>query len=192
MVNLKEYLPSFLQDILELEIITNIESEDLDQLLTDIQQVKDDMFIATASEARILRTENFLRYKGLGTLEQRKNYLISLFQKGKKLNSKSIRDITNAITGSECLITFYTESEIGNPNPGFGLLRVQVLSPDPNKDYRYADIVRALGPLVPGHIKLLVVKYFATWEDIKNNYTSWAEVKNSFSDWQAVKSYTPQ
>jgi hypothetical protein len=65
-----------------------------------------------------------------------------------------------------------------------------VLSPDNKKDYRYDDIAKALKSLVPGHIKLSVVKYFATWGDVKNNYADWATVK-AMADWQTVKSYIP-
>ena len=70
-------------------------------------------------------------------------------------------------------------------------MQVQVLSPDNNKDYRYDDIFRALKPMVPAHIKLLVIKYFATWEDIRNNFADWNAIAANMADWQAVKNYIP-
>jgi hypothetical protein len=77
-----------------------------------------------------------------------------------------------------------------NPEPGHGFLRIQVLSPDNNKDYRYEDIARALKPLIPAHLKLSIIKYFATWGDIKFNFSNWNTVA-AMPDWNAVKQYIP-
>jgi hypothetical protein len=113
-----------------------------------------------------------------------------LLQKGKKLNEQRIRNIANTITGSNCIINFYGADDLGNPEGGFGLIKVQVLSPDNNKDYRYEDIARALKVLVPGHIKLLVIKYYVTWLDVITEYSSWSEIKNA-GRWQTIKDYVP-
>lgn len=67
---------------------------------------------------------------------------------------------------------------------------MQVLSPDTTKDYKYDDIERAIKPLVPSHIKLIVIKYFALWSDIVSNFSNWGSVK-TMNDWQAVKDYIP-
>jgi len=187
---MQNYVPEFLTDILEFNLIYEIENKELDEIYAGIEKLKGDMFIRTASNEMILRLENFLRIKGMGTLEQRKNYLLTLFQKGKKLNEGKIKEVTNTIVGADCLVTFFSSDELNNPEPGCGILRVQVLSPEKGKDYRYDDIFRTLKPSVPGHIKLLVIKYFALWEDVKNNFSDWNTVK-AMTDWQAVKSYIP-
>lgn len=188
--NLIEYLPNVIQDILEFNVIFDAENIELDRFYNAIQQTRLDIFIRTASADKIARLETFLRFKGIGTLEQRRDYLLALFRKGKKLNERVIKEIANTITGSDCIVTFYGADELNNPEPGFGLLLVQVLSPDNNKDYRYADIFRTLDPLVPEHIKLLVVKYFATWEDVKNNFSDWNAIAGMV-DWETVKNYIP-
>jgi len=189
-VHLQNYVPEFLNDILEFNLIYEIENKELDEVYASIEKLKGDMFIRTASAEMILRLENFLRIKGMGTLEQRKNYLLTLFQKGKKLNEGKIKEVTNTIVGADCIVTFFSSDELNNPEPGYGILRVQVLSPENGKDYRYDDIFRTLKPSVPGHLKLLVIKYFALWGDIKTNFTDWNTVK-AMTDWQAVKSYIP-
>ncbi len=189
-VNLVRDIPDFLQDIMEFNVICNIENPLLDKLHFDTEKIKNDMFITSASNDSIIRLEKFLKIKGLGTLEQRKSYLISLLQKGKKLNEQRIRNIANTITGSDCIITFYAADELGNPEEGHGLIRVQVLSPDNSKDYRYEDIARALKVLVPGHTKLLVIKYYSTWSDVISEYSSWSEIKG-LDNWQKVKDYIP-
>ncbi|MDF2586635.1 MAG: hypothetical protein K0S41_476 [Anaerocolumna sp.] len=187
---LETLVPDFIAEIPEFAKLYKIENEALDTLYADINQVKNDAFIKSASNYSINRLESFMNIKGAGTLNQRKSYLITMLQKGNKLSEKLIKEIANTITGSDCVVTFIGSDELVNPEPGYGLLRVQVLSPDSSKNYRYDDIVRALKPLVPGHIKLFVIKYYSTWADVINNFNSWNTVK-SYDNWSQVKNYLP-
>lgn len=187
---LEKLVPDFIAEIDKFKLLYDTENISFDGLYESIEKVKSDVFISTASSEAIERIETFINIKGQGNLEQRKSYLKSLLQKSNKLNEKSIKDVVNAITGSDCIVMFFTSDESNNPEPGNSILRVQVLSPDNNKDYRYDDIDRALRPLVPSHIKLIVVKFFATWNDIKENYNDWNSML-SMKDWGAVKNYIP-
>lgn len=190
-VNLLKYVPDALQKIDEFKVLFNAKDIELDIFYDQINNIILNAFIRTASNERIMRLESFLGIKGLGSLEQRKSYLLTLFQRGKKLNESVIKGVAKTIAGADCIVTFFGSDEIDNPNPGYGLLQVQILSPDNRKDYRYADIVRALKPLAPGHIKLLVVKFFATWNDIGNNFTDWNAIVKNMTDWQSIKDYIP-
>ena len=189
-IYLQDYVPTFMSETKELAELYDIENIEFDKLHAEIEKIKSDMFISTASIDSINRIENFMRIKGQGTLEQRKSYIMSLLQKGSKLSEKIIKDLTNTITGSDCIVMFFSADDLSNPEVGNSVLRIQVLSPDNSKDYRYEDITKTIKPLVPAHIKLVVVKFFATWNDIKNNFTDWNTVK-SMTDWEAVKSYIP-
>lgn len=187
---LERYVPEFISNIEQFKTLYDIENISFDRLDANIEGVISDAFISTASSEAITRYESFLNVKGVGTLEQRKSYIRSLLQKGNKLNERSIKDIVTAITGSDCIVNFFGGDELNNPEPGKSLLRVQVLSPDNYKDYRYEDIARTIKPLVPTHIKLSVVKFFATWEDIYINFAGWDAV-NSMTNWQEIKNYIP-
>ena len=187
---LENYVPDFMSDTEQFIAIFEIEDEDFDDFHAAVETVKSDMFITTSSNKAITRREDFLNIVGIGTLEQRKSYLISLNQKGNKLSKTTIENIVKAITGSGCIATFFGPDETDNPAPGYGYLSVQVLSPDNTKDYRYDDILRTLNPLIPSHIKLGVMKYFATWRDISDNFADWSAVAAS-SDWQAIKDFIP-
>lgn len=187
---LGSYVPNFISDTEEIASVFNAENEVLDYLDDEISKIKSNLFITTASNHSIFRMESFLGIKGLGTLDQRKSYLISLNQKGNKLNVPAIRNIVKSISGSDCIVTFFGSEEEGNSDKAYGLLRIQVLSPDSTKNYRYADIARALAPLVPSHIKLSVIKYFATWGDILNDFSDWSAI-SAKEDWQIVREYIP-
>jgi hypothetical protein len=189
-VRLQNLVPDYISAVTEFNILYNTENSELDKLYASVERIKSDAFIGTASNDAISRREKFIGIKPEGTLEQRKNYLKSLNSRSNKLNELTIKSIANAIAGSDCIVKFFNATEINNPEIGFGLLRVQVLSPDGSKDYRYEDIERALKPLVPGHLKLVVIKYFSRWKDISVNFSDWNAVK-SFSSWGTLKNYIP-
>lgn len=187
-INLIKYLPDFLQNIQEFNVLFDTEGRELDQFELNKEKVKDDMFLTSASNDAITRVEKFINIKGLGTLEQRRSYLISLFQKGKKFSEQKIKDITKTITGSDSIVTFLDANDAENTKAGNGVLQIQVLSPDNSKNYLYNDIARALKPLVPGHIDLLVIKYYSEWADISKNYANWTAIKAA-SSWQSINDY---
>ena len=189
-VYLENLVPDFIAENEEFTTIFDIENDVMDKLHASMERMKADAFITTASDDGIKRREAFIGIKGSGTLNQRKSYLISLMRKGNKLNKSVIKGIANAITGSDCNITFFGAEEADNPVPGCGLLNVKVLSPDNSKDYKYDDIARALKPLVPAHIRLIVSKYFALWEDVNDNFADWSAI-STMTDWQTVKDYIP-
>lgn len=189
-VNLIKYLPEFLQEIDEYNKVFNPENYELDLVYNEINTLMLNTFIRTANAEKITEIEKFLRIKGIGTLEQRRSYLLALFQRGKKMNENTIKEVANTITGSDCIVTFFSANQSDNPKSGVGLLRVQVLSPDNNKDYRYDDIFRSLKLMVPSHIELLVIKYFAMWKDVGENFYSWETVK-ALSNWENLKNYIP-
>ncbi len=188
-IYLQELVPDHVSSILEITALYDAENIEMDKLYAAVEKIKSDAYISTASNDAISRREKFIGIKPEGTLEQRKNYLRSLNTRGNKLNETTIRSIANAISGSDCTISFFSASEVSNPEPGQGLLRVQILSPD-GREYRYEDIERALKPLVPAHLKLIVIKYFSLWKDVRENFADWNAVK-SFSNWGKLKNYIP-
>lgn len=189
-VHLIEYAPPIIQEILDYQVIYKAEDVELDAIYYQMDKILDDTFIMTASNEMITRIENFFGIVGQGSLMQRKLYLLALFRKGNKLNEQSIKEITNSITGSDCIVKFFGADDPTNPHQGYGFLRIQVLSPSNDIPYRYSDIERALKPLIPAHIKLSVIRYFATWGDIRDNFLDWNAVA-SMNDWQEVKNYLP-
>lgn len=187
---LQDYVPEFIADISEYGQLYGTENEEFDNVHGAIKRFKADAFLVTSSSDAIERREKFIKLNASGTLSQRKSYLITKNQKGNKLNEKVIKNIVSTISGAKCIVTFLGADELNNQLSGYGMLKVQVLSPDTSKDYKYNDMERAIKPLVPGHIKLLVIKYFALWSDIINNFTDWEAVK-AVTDWKAVKEYIP-
>lgn len=93
---LEKFVPDFISETKQFKTIFDIEDENFDNLYFQIENIKSDAFITTASNDAIVRLENFMSIKGLGTLDQRKSYLISMLQKGNKL-SEMLRDKINEI-----------------------------------------------------------------------------------------------
>lgn len=189
-VDISKYVQFFIANNEVFSSIYKAQSTELDYLYMALKKLEDDVNLLTCSPEIIEKIEKFLKVKGEGTIEQRRSYLLAKIQKPNKLNEIEIKKLTKQITGGDCLVSFFAENELDNPSQGNGTIYIQVLSPDSSKDYRYSDVQRVLQELIPGHLKLLVVKYFATWEDIKINFSDWSSVA-AMSDWQAVKNYIP-
>lgn len=190
-INLIDYLPDFLKDIDEFKVIMSAETNQFNKLLNDIESNLDNNFIDFMTLETMIRIETFLGIVGEGTLEQRKNYLKALIRKGYKLSETSIKAIVKSITGGLCVVAFFAGNDTLNPTPGQGTLRVQVLSPDYSVDYKFDDILRAIAPYMPAHIKLNIIKYFATWENISIDFQTWDLLKQSKSTWQDIYNYIP-
>src|SRR5690606_31883859 len=79
-VDLIQYLPRFMHNILEFKVLFDAKNVELDFIYNEIDKILLDSFIQTASIERITQLENFLRMKGQGSLEQRRSFLLSIFQ----------------------------------------------------------------------------------------------------------------
>lgn len=191
-VNLIDYIPEFLQEIREFQLIMESESVELNRLTEGMKKNLENSLITTMDEESISRYEKFLGVAPEGTLEQRRKYLLTLIVNRDKLSEKTIRSIVHTIMTSECYIRFFAGDDFQNPNPGQGFLRIRVLAPDASvDDYRFEDVARAIFPLMPAHIKLKVEKFFTTWGDLALRFNSWNDIKTNFNSWGNVKDYLP-
>ncbi len=175
--NLIEYLPQYLQDIKEFNIIFDSEDIQLDILFPLIESIFNERLIMQCSEERLSQWEKALGATPKGTVEERRYFVKALLRGGGKLNENKIKSIVEAFTNGDCIVTF--ESSIIN---------VRVLPPDNGEVYRFPDVERALQPLIPAHIGLNVMRYYSTWGDIRNNFSSWETVSKKAS-WGSVKDY---
>ncbi len=189
-INLMELLPEYLHDIREFKLIMKAESERFNDFYFKSDKSVDFQFVNSMPVETLQRYETFLGVVGEGTVEQRRAYIRALYSKGVKLSETSIKAIVKSITGGKAVIKFFTGGEALNPNPGQGTLRVQVLSPDPTINYKFDDIIRAIAPYMPVHIKLELLRYFSTWEDIKEAYLDWNAI-NQAESWQTLYNYIP-
>lgn len=190
-VNLKQYLPEFMSEIREIKVLLETQEIELDYTKYAINRIVDNNFISIADEDTIERIEKFLGVKPIGTLEHRKDYLKGLYLNGIKTNKTRIQEIVKNITGGEVLMKFYSSDEVDNPHSGYGFLEIKVLSPALDKNYNFDNVERAIKPLIATHLKLSIMKWFATWEDIRQAYASWDAIKINAASWDAIYTYTP-
>lgn len=190
-INLMELLPEYLHDIREFKLIMETESNKFNDLYFKLDKFVDYQFVDAMPVEILQRYETFLGIVGEGTVEQRRAYIKALYSKGDKLSETSIQAIVKSITGGKALVKFFAGGEFLNPNPGQGTLRIQVLSPDPTVNYKFDDVIRAIAPYMPAHIKLELLRYFSTWEDISRDYNTWDSIKTSASNWQSLRNYIP-
>lgn len=175
--NLIEYLPQYLQDIKEFNIIFDSEDIQLDILFPLIESIFNERLIMQCSEERLSQWEKALGATPKGTVEERRYFIKALLRGSGKLNENKIKSVVEAFTGGETLVSFENS-----------VINVKVLPPNNGEVYRFPDVERALKPLVPAHLGLSVMRYYSTWGDIKNNFGSWDTVKRS-ENWNEIKNY---
>lgn len=190
-IDLMKLLPEYLHDIREFKMIMETESIKFNEFYSNMDKSLDSQFVDNMPIEVLSRYETFLGIVGEGTVDQRKAYIKALYNKGDKLSETSIKAVVKSITGGRAVVKFFTGGEALNPNPGQGTLRIQVMSPDSNIDYKFDDIIRVIAPYMPAHLKLSILRYFATWQDIRGAYTSWNTIKEGAKDWKALNDYNP-
>lgn len=174
-----EYLPPYLHDVVELQEVFPPIDDEIAILYPHIESIFDEAIIANCSEERIREWEHDLHIIPMGTIDERRYFIKAMLRGGGKLNEEKIKSVVNAFTdGGSARVSFEDSTII-----------VQVLPPNNGEVYRFPDVERALKPLIPAHLNLSVVRYYNTWDDIKQNFNSWDDVVQTGS-WDDVKQWT--
>ena len=171
------YLPRMFHETLELLAIFKPQEDELRSAYGALKWALEDNFIMSASESRIRQLERALGIIPSGELIERKRFLLSVMRKSisNKLNESVIKNVVKALTGGDAVVTF-----------GNSTVTVKILPPQYDYIIDLNAVSRALQPRIPAHLGLNVVRYYATWADIKNFYASWEALKDALPDWQAV------
>lgn len=169
------YLPDYWHKSEEMQEILESDGTEIAQLSNKVRSIYGDSFILTASESRVKEWEQDLKIIPTGTLEQRRLMILSVLRGAGKLNEPKIKKIVNAFTGGDAIVTFADST-----------INVQVLPPNNGEVFLFPDIERSISPRKPGHIGLVVERFYSTWGDIKEQFSSWEDLLNSKADWKAV------
>lgn len=174
-----KYLPDVLKEITEYKAICDAEDAEIDMLYPSIDNIFSESTIMYCSEFRLNEWEQALKITPKGTVEQRRLFLLAKLRSQGKLNERKIESIVDAFTGGDTIVEFENST-----------FTVKVLPPNNGGIYLFPDVERALKPLMPAHLNLVVIRFYSTWDDIKLNFASWSSISN-LSDWGAVKNYIP-
>lgn len=176
--NLIEYLPHFLHEVVELQETFRPIDYEIDILFPYIESMYAEAVVSYCSDERIKEWEKDLHITPIGTIDERRLYIKAMLRGGGKLNEAKIKSVVNAFTGGGDARVLFEDSTI----------IVQVLPPDDGEVYRFLDVERALKPLIPAHLNLLVERYYSTWGDVSTQHTSWDSVTR-FGDWGSVRKW---
>ena len=171
-----KYYPYVVRKILEIQAIIKAEGFEVDFLKNDIQLCVNEAYLTTMSETRIAEWEKALgmQYDAEDTLGDRRDAIIARIRGQGKLNTALINSIVNAFTGGTAI------SYIENSK-----LYVKITPPPENKQYKFENVRRELLKKIPAHLDLAVTRNYATWGEVKDNYTSW-ETISQLSSWEEL------
>lgn len=178
MRELIQELPPYWHEVPEMRELQRVIQKMFEGIEAESDKILLDTFIDTASEERIVEWEKRLTITPEGTLEQRRLYLKAVIRGFGKLNEEKIKSIVNALTGGDAIVTFEA-----------GVITVRVLPPNNGEIYLFPDVERAIEPRKPAHLGLSVVRYYSTWNDIRDNFNTWGALKDGLETWQAVCDY---
>ena len=171
------YYPQVIQEIIEFQAVLKGEGLEFDFLNTEKNLVLDDAYLLTMGEERTSQWEQALGIRPLenSSLSDRRDTIVARIRGQGKLNTALINAIVGAFTGGTA------KSYVENST-----LYVKISPPPDNKQYQFANVEQELKNKVPAHIRLVVTRNYATWNEIKNNYTSW-ETINALDNWEELK-----
>lgn len=170
------YYPQVIQAIIEFQAIIKGEGLEIDFLNSEKDMVLDDAYLTTMNENRIEQWEQALGIRPVddSSLADRRDTIVARIRGQGKLNTALINAIVGAFTGGTA--QSYIEDSV---------LHVKIKPPPNNKQYKFANVEQELKKKIPAHIGLVVTRHYATWGEVKNNYSNWQTVKNA-DDWETL------
>ena len=173
-IRMLDYYPEVIKRILEFQSLMLTEGFEIDFLKTDVNTIVNEAWLLTMSESRIIEWEQLLNLTPLSdeSLEDRREKIIATIRGRGKLNTEKINSIVGAFTNGGTAISYIEDST----------LYVKVQPPIGNKQYKFNNVEKALQALIPGHLKLVVVRDYATWGEVKDNFASWSNIA-SLESW---------
>ena len=175
------YYPEVIKVLLEIKALMHTEGFEIDFLKNDIEVAVNEAYLSTMTERRIIEWEKILGIAPSSddSLEDRRESIIARIRGRGKLNTALINSIVGAFTGGTA-VSYIQDS----------VLYVKITPPPENKQFKFPNVVRELEKLTPAHLGLVVIKDYATWGEIRDNFTSWESI-SQLEDWNYLNVYTP-
>lgn len=162
------YYPQVIQQILEFQAIIKSEGFEVDFLKNDIELMVNEAYLTTMGEERVASWEKALGmyYSADDTLDDRRDAVVARIRGQGKLNTALIDAIVGAFTGGTAIS--YIENSV---------LYVKITPPPTNRQFKFENVVREISKKVPAHLGLNVIRNYATWGEVKDNYADWNAIK---------------
>lgn len=179
-IRMLDYYPDVIKRIVEFKALMYSEGFEIDFIKSDINLTLNDAYLSTMNESRIAEWENLLglNYDVTNAVEDRRERVIAAIRGKGKLNTQLINTIVGAFTNGGTARSYIKDS----------VLYVKINPPVDNKQYKYLNVEEALKASVPAHLGLVVSRNYATWGEIKDNFSSWESVY-ALDDWESLKLY---
>ena len=173
------YYPKAIQRILEFQAIIKSEGFEIDFLKSDVQLLVNEAYLTTMGEERVASWEKALgmHYANTDTLQDRRDAVVARIRGQGKLNTALINSIVNAFTGGTAVS--YIEDSV---------LYVKITPPPEQKQYKFDNVKRELAKKIPSHLGLDVIRNYATWKEVLENFSSWNAVKQ-LASWEDLSSW---
>lgn len=175
------YYPPVIQNILEFRSLIAAECVEIDDLKSGITATVDNAYLQTMDEDRVEQWEEALGIVQLpnSSLADRREMIMATIRGNGKLNTALINTIVSSFTNGTA--NSYIKDSV---------LHVEILPPPGNKQYKFKNVDTALQNKIPAHLGLDVSRHYATWGEVKENYSNWNAIAQ-LDNWEEVNLYIP-
>lgn len=174
------YYPQVIKVLLEYQVLIQATGFEIDFFKSEFNLALNDTYLHTMGEERIVEWEKALGVTPApnNSLEDRREVIMARFRGGYKLNTESISNVVRTFTNNDAESRFEDST-----------VYVEILAPANNKQYKFDNVERELRRRIPAHLDLVVTRKYATWGEIKDNFSSWKDVHDKFNSWEDVYFY---
>lgn len=179
---MNDYYPEVVRSILDIQAIIDAESPELEHLDGAFDELKNDAYLLTMGNERVIEWEKMLGIVPLAdsSISDRRDTIIARIRGQGKLNTELINSIVKTFTGGTA------NSWIENST-----LYVEITPPPDNKSFKFSNVEQELKRKVPAHLGFNVSRNYYTWGDIENAHATWQDVRNNLGTWNDVILFVP-
>ena len=176
---LLDRLPSFLQEIIDFEKLTDAEQPEFDAVAEAVRSLPDQLFVYNMGDIGVKRWEKILHIpsKATETLEERRNRIAMKLMAQLPYTYRRLIEMLTQLCGPD---GFVVELDAANYS-----LTVKIAV---ERASNYPDAVKMLEGVAPANMYVTVLQLYYRWRDYAG-YT-WAEV--SAMTWQQAKEVKPE
>lgn len=159
--------PEAVKKLLEMQLLIQATGFEMDIFKCEIDLAFKDAYVTTMGEARIREWEQAfgITPNPTDSISDRRERIVARYRGGFKLNTASIELIVKSFTGGTC--KSYIED---------CCLYVKIQPPPNNKEYKFSNVEAELARRCPAHLRYHVVRDYATWSEIRNDFKTWGNV----------------
>ncbi len=176
------YYPRYYREVFEMDAILRAEGELADDIQTGIDKMLANNFVLSADESAVAQLETMLNISSSGTLEERRQLIISHIMGFGKISATALKAILSAYLAEKLISTSITFDPVydDNGNTLYSCLNISIeLADGLNPDDYSATITSLITERLPAHIAYSITYICNTYGELENAGITYEELSGA-------------